>query len=301
MRRRLHAGNTFGRRARAALRRPPAAPRQRLAAHQRHAASRRHPLGACGSVSGCRTGAWWPSKRPTIRCARCPPAPTSRSAPPTGSRASWLAATPSTAGKRPPGPGGSELAAPWLAALTVRAVERLPDAALVESALGDADRGLVGGAPDEAGAAALTQSQRALLTCVRGEVKAADLIRSVGPTAARDLLALLCSGAIEWAGAAAESPVAAPDKGAPAARSDKPTGRAASDKAAAPAPPASTVAARGSRPRPGRRRHLPRPRAPLARRLPLRPRRCRRRWRCARRSSRFTPRFAGPPISRCSG
>ncbi|HYU41153.1 MAG TPA: DnaJ domain-containing protein [Vicinamibacteria bacterium] len=88
-------------------------------------------------------------------------------------------------------------AAPLLAALALRAVDRV-DAAVVEAALGDADRGLVAGASAEAGNA-LTSSHRALLARIRPEVKAAELLRSGGEAAARELLALLCAGVVEWA------------------------------------------------------------------------------------------------------
>jgi hypothetical protein len=102
--------------------------------------------------------------------------------------------------------GAGDPAAPWLAALAVRAVERLADAVTVESALGDPGRALALAPPDEMAAAALTQEQRALLARVRGGVTVAEVIRSGGESAARDLLALLCSGAIQWAAVAAEPP-----------------------------------------------------------------------------------------------
>jgi hypothetical protein len=88
--------------------------------------------------------------------------------------------------------------APLLAALAVRAVDCL-DASVVDAALGDADRCLVSAASPQPGQVALTSSHRALLARVRPEVKAAELIRSGGESAGRDLLALLCSGVLDWA------------------------------------------------------------------------------------------------------
>jgi tetratricopeptide (TPR) repeat protein len=102
-------------------------------------------------------------------------------------------------------------AAPLLAALALRAVDRV-DAAAVEAALGDADRGLVAGASAEAGNAPLTSSHRALLARIRTEVKAAELIRAGGESAARELLALLCAGVVEWAPPAAQAPAPGTDR-----------------------------------------------------------------------------------------
>jgi tetratricopeptide (TPR) repeat protein len=141
----------------------------------------------------------------------------------------------------------SDPAAPWLTALALRALERLDDAT-VRSAMGDVDRGLVAARADEAASAALTQAQRALATCVRGDVKGADLLRSVGPSATRDLLALLCAGAVDWAAAA---PVAeAEPRPTPASAARAPEGpRTATSLAAnraaasAAAPPSATTTA----------------------------------------------------------
>src|SRR6202008_653449 len=88
--------------------------------------------------------------------------------------------------------------APLLAALAVRAVDRV-DASVVDAALGDPDRRLVAGPSAEPGQAAVTSSHRALLARVRPEVKAAELVRSGGESAARELLALICAGVLEWA------------------------------------------------------------------------------------------------------
>jgi hypothetical protein len=101
-----------------------------------------------------------------------------------------------------------DAAAPWLAALAVRAVERLSDAAVVESALGEADRLVAARGADEIAAATMTQAQRLLLTRVRAGVKASDLIGTAGEAGARDVLALFCAGAIDWAPAAVAPPVA---------------------------------------------------------------------------------------------
>jgi hypothetical protein len=125
-------------------------------------------------------------------------------------------------------------AAPLLAALALRAVDRV-DAAVVEAALGDADRGLVAGASAEAGQALLTSSHRALLARVRPEVKATELIRPGGEAAARELLALLCAGIVEWAPAETHAPPPPPPTDSPVAR---PATVAVSAKPAAPAPPA---------------------------------------------------------------
>jgi tetratricopeptide (TPR) repeat protein len=125
-------------------------------------------------------------------------------------------------------------AAPLLAALALRAVDRV-DAAVVEAALGDADRGLVAGASAEAGHALLTSSHRALLARVRPEVKAAELIRSGGEAAARELLALLCAGIVEWAPVETHAPPPPPQTDSPVAR---PATVAVSAKPAAPAPSA---------------------------------------------------------------
>jgi tetratricopeptide (TPR) repeat protein len=113
---------------------------------------------------------------------------------------------------------------PLLAALAMRAVDRL-DASVVDAALGETDRRLVALTSVEAGKAALTSSHRALLARVRPEVKAGELIRSGGEPAARDLLALLCAGVLEWAAAESALP-AAPPATDPAARRP-PTGTSA--------------------------------------------------------------------------
>ncbi|HEV7501781.1 MAG TPA: J domain-containing protein, partial [Vicinamibacteria bacterium] len=142
-------------------------------------------------------------------------------------------------------PVALEPSAPLLAALAMRAVDRL-DASVVDAALGDTDRRLAALTSVEAGKAALTSSHRALLARVRPEVKAGELIRSGGESAARDLLALLCAGVLEWAAAESALP-AAPPATDPAARRP-PTGTsaafrsmpgaAAAPKPAAAAPPA---------------------------------------------------------------
>jgi tetratricopeptide (TPR) repeat protein len=96
-----------------------------------------------------------------------------------------------------------EPSAPLLAALAVRAVDGL-DAGVVEAALGDTDRCLV--APSaQPGLAALTSSHLALLARVRPEVTAGELLRLGGESAARDLLALLCAGVLDWAAPRAAS------------------------------------------------------------------------------------------------
>jgi hypothetical protein len=105
--------------------------------------------------------------------------------------------------------------APLLAALAVRAVDRV-DASMVDAALGDTDRRLVAVTSAEPGQAALTSSHRALLARVRPEVKAAELVRSGGESAARELLALICAGVLEWA-LTESRPTASPtDQPAPA-------------------------------------------------------------------------------------
>ncbi|HEY8147941.1 MAG TPA: DnaJ domain-containing protein [Vicinamibacteria bacterium] len=133
-------------------------------------------------------------------------------------------------------------AAPLLAALALRAVDRV-DAAVVEAALGDADRGLIAGASTEAGNAPLTSSHRALLARIRTEVKAADLIRAGGESAARELLALLCAGVVEWAPPVAPAPAPGTDRpvASPATGAARrpPTGTSAALRSlSAPAPPA---------------------------------------------------------------
>jgi DnaJ domain/Tetratricopeptide repeat len=113
---------------------------------------------------------------------------------------------------------------------------------VVEAALGDVDRCLVGTVSPQAGQAALTSSHRALLARVRPEVKAGELIRLGGDSAARDLLALLCAGVLDWAPprpAAGDRPVvAASDARPPTATS------AAFRSLTAPAPVRKPVAAR---------------------------------------------------------
>jgi len=137
-------------------------------------------------------------------------------------------------------------AAPLLAALALRAVDCV-DAAVVEAALGDADRSLVAGASAEAGHAPLTSSHRALLARVRPEMKAAELIRSGGETAARELLALLCAGVVEWAPPAAQAPAPETDRPvappATGAARRPPTGTSAALRSlSASAPPAPSPA-----------------------------------------------------------
>jgi tetratricopeptide (TPR) repeat protein len=132
-------------------------------------------------------------------------------------------------------------AAPLLAALALRAVDRV-EAAVVETALGDADRCLVPAASAGAGSAPLTSSHRALLARIRPEVKAAELIRSGGEAAARELLALLCAGVVEWAPTETRPP-APSDRPAPSAAAGParrpPTGTSAAFRSlSAPAPPA---------------------------------------------------------------
>ncbi|HEU0105472.1 MAG TPA: DnaJ domain-containing protein [Vicinamibacteria bacterium] len=144
-------------------------------------------------------------------------------------------------------------AAPLLAALALRAVDRV-EAAVVEAALGDADRALVAGASAEAGHAPLTSSHRALLARIRPEVKAAELIRSGGEAAGRELLALLCAGVVEWAPAPTHAPPPQTDRpvAPPATARRPPTGSSAalrslsapasarpSAPAPAPAPPSA--------------------------------------------------------------
>jgi tetratricopeptide (TPR) repeat protein len=131
--------------------------------------------------------------------------------------------------------------APLLGALAVRAVDGL-DASVVEAALGDADRCLVSAASPEAGQAALTSSHRALLARVRPEVKAAELIRLGGESAARDLLALLCAGVLDWA--PARPAAAAPTVAASDARRPPTASSAAFRSLTAPAPVRKPVAAR---------------------------------------------------------
>ena len=136
-------------------------------------------------------------------------------------------------------------AAPLLAALALRAVDRV-DAAVVEAALGNADRRLVAGASAEAGNAPLTSSHRALLARIRTEVNAAELIRSGGEWVARELLALLCAGVVEWAPPAAPAP--APETNRPlaspatGAARRPPTGTSAAFRSLSPPPPAPPAA-----------------------------------------------------------
>ena len=103
-----------------------------------------------------------------------------------------------------------ESSSPLLAALAIRAVDRL-EASVVEGALGDTDRRLVAGTAGEAGQAALTSGHRALLARVRPEVKAGELIRLGGDGAARELLGLLCAGVLDWA-PPPPAPSSAPDR-----------------------------------------------------------------------------------------
>jgi tetratricopeptide (TPR) repeat protein len=118
-----------------------------------------------------------------------------------------------------PDEGPSDPAAPLLAAVTLRAMERLPDAAAVQTALGPADRALSPCSPAQAALAALTSTQRILMTRVRADVTAAALIESGdGDATARDLLALLCAGAVEWV----RPPTAADEPAAPSPKETAP-------------------------------------------------------------------------------
>jgi hypothetical protein len=134
-------------------------------------------------------------------------------------------------------------AAPRLGAIALRAVERLADAAAVASAVGEPDRLLVARRLDETSMATLTQPQRLLLTRVRGSVKAADLIAAAGEEAGRDLLALFCAGAIDWApeGAPPGVETAAPSTprtSASQAALPRPAPKPAKPAPAPPSPPA---------------------------------------------------------------
>jgi tetratricopeptide (TPR) repeat protein len=149
--------------------------------------------------------------------------------------------------------------APLLAALAVRAVDRV-DAAVVDAALGDTDRRLVAGSSGDVGRAALTSSHREVLARVRSEVKAAELIQRGGESTARELLALLCAGVVDWASAETRAAAAVTDAPAPApapavaAERRPPTGtsaayRSLSSSVPATKPPA-TVPASPSKPAP---------------------------------------------------
>jgi tetratricopeptide (TPR) repeat protein len=162
-----------------------------------------------------------------------------------------------------PGPEAADLdpSAPLLAALAVRAVDRV-DAAVVDAALGDTDRRLVAGSSADAGRAALTSSHREVLARVRSEAKAAELIRQGGESTARELLALLCAGVIDWASAETRAAAAVTDAPAPApvpvppkaAERRPPTGTSAAYRSlssSAPATkPAAAVPASASKPAP---------------------------------------------------
>jgi hypothetical protein len=151
--------------------------------------------------------------------------------------------------------------APLLAALALRAVDRV-DAAVVDAALGDTDRRLVAGSSGDVGRAALTSSHREVLARVRSEVKAAELIRQGGESTARELLALLCAGVIDWASAETRAAAAVTDAPAPtpvpvpasAAERRPPTGTSAAYRSlssSAPATqPAAAVPASASKPAP---------------------------------------------------
>jgi len=138
---------------------------------------------------------------------------------------------------------------PLLAALAIRAVDRLESSA-VEGALGDTDRRLIAGTAAEVGQAALTSGHRALLARIRPEVKAGELIRLGGDSAARELLGLLCAGVLDWAPAPVQP--SAPDRPtAPAPARDAvrpPTGTSAAYRSisspAAAKPASNPVAAR---------------------------------------------------------
>jgi tetratricopeptide (TPR) repeat protein len=155
---------------------------------------------------------------------------------------SWHAATE---------PAAFDPSAPFLAALAMRAVDRL-DASVVEGALGDTDRGLVAGTSAEAGQAALTSSHRALLARVRPEVKAAELIRLGGESAARELLAMLCAGVLDWAPTPSGTAAASPAPPAPEAAARRPpTGTSAAYRSLpAPAPPSAPRAPAAPAPAP---------------------------------------------------
>ena len=130
-----------------------------------------------------------------------------------------------------------ESSSPLLAALAIRAVDRL-EASVVEGALGDTDRRLVAGTAGEAGQAALTSGHRALLARVRPEVKAGELIRLGGDGAARELLGLLCAGVLDWA----------PPPPAPSSAPDRPAATAPARDSVR--PPTGTSAAYRSMPSP---------------------------------------------------
>ena len=153
-----------------------------------------------------------------------------------------------------PGPEAADRdpSAPLLAALAVRAVDRL-DAAVVDAALGDTDRRLVAGGSTDVGRAALTSSHREVLARVRSQAKAAELIRQGGESTARELLALLCAGVIDWASAETRAAAAVTDAPAPvpapaptpanAAERRPPTGTSAAYRSLSSSAPATKPAA----------------------------------------------------------
>jgi hypothetical protein len=111
-----------------------------------------------------------------------------------------------------PGTEGAPLdpSAPRLAALALRAVDRV-DGAAVDAALGDTGRPLATVSSGDGVTALLTSSHHALMTLVHAGVRGGELIRSGGgDAAARDLLSLLCAGLVEWAPAKPAPPPTAP-------------------------------------------------------------------------------------------
>ena len=158
----------------------------------------------------------------------------------------------------------ADAAAPWLAALAVRAVERLADAPVIECALGEVERLVVARGADEVEAATLTQAQRLLLTRVRAGVAARDLVGTAGEAGARDVLALFCAGAIDWAPAAVAAPVTPPVQ--------PPAVRTVTSQAALPAAPLprkeavraepATATSQAALPRAAPKPAAPRPAAP---------------------------------------
>jgi tetratricopeptide (TPR) repeat protein len=139
-------------------------------------------------------------------------------------------------------PGASEPSAPWLATLALRAVERLDEAA-VSDALSDLDRQPRRASCGEAELSLLPSGPRDLLPRLRPEITGAELIRSGGESTARDLLALVCAGVVEWAAPAPASPPV-PDvrpmaaKPAPAKASPPPAVRATAPPPTPPPPSA---------------------------------------------------------------
>jgi len=95
--------------------------------------------------------------------------------------------------------GAADPAAPLLAAVAVRAIDRLDEAA-VRAALGDTSRHLLAvGTEESASAMRAAISDRALLAGISPGVTAADLLRAQGEAGERALLAVLGAGLAEWA------------------------------------------------------------------------------------------------------